>query len=89
MFGLPLNDCLQLDRYMLNDVHLRLLIVRNQSDFCLMSNDNAEENQTGYQIRIENAFLRLMKMKINSAILVSHSKILKVGWLVVLGLTAL
>lgn len=77
MVGLPLNDCLQLDRYMLNGVHLRILMLRNQSDFCLMSNDNAEGNQTGYQIRIENAFLRLMKMKINPAILVSHSKILK------------
>ncbi|MEW8546105.1 MAG: hypothetical protein AB2693_21505 [Candidatus Thiodiazotropha sp.] len=76
MVGLPLNDCLQLDRYMLNGVHLRILMLRSQSEFCLMS-DDGDENQAGYQIRIENAFLRLMKMKINPAILVSHSKILR------------
>ena len=77
MVGLPLNDCLQLDRYMLNGVHLRILMLRNQPKFCLMSDDSVDGNQAGYQIRIENAFLRLVKMKINPAILVSHSKLLK------------
>lgn len=77
MVGLPLNDCLQLDRYMCNGVHLRILMLRNPSEFCLMSDDGDVENQTGYQIRIENAFLRLAKLKINPAILVSHSKLLK------------
>ena len=76
MVGLPLNDCLQLDRYMLNGVHLRIMMLRNQPEFCLMAMDD-DENQNGYQIRIEDAFLRLTKLKINPAILVSHSKVLK------------
>ena len=77
MVGIPLNDCLQLDRYMLNGVHLRIMMLRNQSEFCLMADDGENENQAGYLIRIEDAFLRLTKLKINPAILVSHSKILK------------
>lgn len=77
MVGIPLNDCLHLDRYMLNGVHLRIMMLRNQPEFCLMSDDGGDENQTGYQIRIEDAFLRLTKLKVNPAILVSHSKVLK------------
>ena len=46
---LSLNDCLQLDRYMINGVHLRILMLRNQPEFCLMSDDNDDGNQTGYQ----------------------------------------
>ena len=77
MVGIPLNDCLHLDRYMLNGVHLRIMMLRNQPEFYLMAGDGENENQTGYQIRIEDAFLRLTKLKINTAILVSHSKVLK------------
>ena len=77
MVGIPLNDCLHLDRYMLNGVKLRIMMLRNQPEFCLMAGDGENENQTGYQIRIEGAFLRLTKLKINPAILVSHSKVLK------------
>ena len=77
MVGIPLNDCLQLDRYMLNGVHLRIMMLRNQPEFCLMADDDENENQAGYLIRIEDAFLRLTKLKINPAILVSHSKVLK------------
>ena len=77
MVGVPLADCLQLDRWMLNGVHLRILMLRNRPEFCLMADEDDAENQTGYQIRIEDAFLRLAKLKINAAILVSHSKIMK------------
>ena len=76
MVGLPLSDCLDsLDRFMINGVHLRIIMLRNQPELCLMSDDDVE-NQS-YQIRIESAFLTLAKMKINPAILVSHSKVLK------------
>lgn len=53
-------------------------MLRNQPEFCLMSGeDEGDDNRSGYQIRIEDAFLRLTKLKINPAILVSHSKVLK------------
>ena len=79
MVGLPLSDCLQLDRWMLNGVHLRILMLRNRPEFCLMADEDDPENQGGFQIRIEDAFLRLTKLKINAAILVSHSKIMEVS----------
>lgn len=75
MVGPVLNDCFQLDRYMINGVHLRLVLFRNSPDFCLMSDQDAGNG--GYKIQIEDAFLRLCKMKINPAILVAHSKLLK------------
>ena len=75
MVGRPLSDCLQLYRFMLNGVHLRRLMLRSQVEFCLMS--HGDGNDTQYQIRIEDAFLRLVKLKISPAILVSHSKVLK------------
>ena len=58
---------------MLNGVHLHIMMLRNQPEFCLMADDDENENQAGYLIRIEDAFLRLTKLKINPAILVSHS----------------
>jgi hypothetical protein len=73
--GLPLNDIMELDRYLINGVHLRLVLHRNNVDFCLLSGeDNA---QGGYRLKIEDAFLRLMKVKVNPAILLTHSKLLK------------
>lgn len=74
MAGVLLNDCLQLDRFMINGVHLRLVLFRNSPDFCLTG---GEEGVHGYKIRIEDAFLRLRKLKINPAILVAHSRLLK------------
>ena len=73
MVGFPLNDALQLDRFMINGVHLRIVMLRTQPEFCLMSDDGED----GYKISIENAFLRLIKLRINPGILESHSKILK------------
>ena len=58
MVGLPLSDCLQLDRWMINGVHLRIMMLRNQPEFCLMADDDTEEEtRTGFRIIIEDAFL--------------------------------
>ena len=75
MVGLPLNDVMELDRYLINGIHLRLVLHRSSSEFCLLSNE--EDDGRGYTVRIEDAFLRLCKMKVNPAILVAHSKMLK------------
>lgn len=75
MVGLPLNDLLELDRYLINGIHLRIVLHRNSPDFCLISGE--ENDQGGYKIKIEDAYLRLLKVKINPAILLAHSKLLK------------
>lgn len=74
MAGVLLSDCLSLDRFLINGVHLRLVLFRNSADFCLMSNEGPESS---YKFQIEDAFIRLCKLKINPAILVAHSKLLK------------
>ncbi|XP_045159366.1 uncharacterized protein LOC123524873 [Mercenaria mercenaria] len=73
MVGFLLNDALELDRYLINGVTLRLVLTRSKSEFSLMGN----EGQIGYQIVIEDAFLRLVKQKINVGIIVAHSNLLK------------
>jgi hypothetical protein len=75
MVGLPLSDLMELDRYLINGIHLRLVLHRNTSDFCLISGEDGD--QGGYQVRIEDAYLRLWKAKVNPAILLAHSKLLK------------
>lgn len=75
MVGLPLNDILELDRFLINGIHLRLVCHRNSPDFCLISGEDTD--QGGYRVKIEDAFLRLVKFKVNPAILVAHSKLLK------------
>ncbi|XP_053386485.1 uncharacterized protein F54H12.2-like [Mercenaria mercenaria] len=75
MVGLPLNDILELDRYLINGIHLRLVLHRSSSEFCLLSDE--DDNGRGYTVQIHDAYLRLCKMKLNPAILLAHSKMLK------------
>ena len=76
LVGLPLNDCLQLDRYMINGIHLRLVLFRNSAEFCLVSPEENIQNGN-YKIQIEDAFLRLCKVQIHPGILLAHSKMIK------------
>jgi hypothetical protein len=75
LVGLPLSYVLELDRYLINGIHLRIVFHRNSSEFCLLGDD--QDIGRGYTVKIEDAFIRLCKMKINPAILVAHSKMLK------------
>ena len=80
--GPLLGDCLMLDKYLINGVKLGITMKRSSSKFCLMSADNDDAAAAAvaaerYQVVIEDAFLRLYRLKINPAILVAHSKLLK------------
>lgn len=75
MVGLPLNDLMELDRYLINGVHLRIVLHRNSADFCLLSGEDNDNG--GYQVKLLDCYLRVLKCKPNPAILVAHNKVHK------------
>ena len=75
--GPIMSDCFMLDKYLLNGINLDLTMKRTSPKFCLMSSEDLGLAADNYRIEIEDAFLRLHKLKINPAILVAHSKLLK------------
>lgn len=77
MAGNLLGDCLMLDRYLINGIKLGITLKRMSPKFCLMSAGDIAPASENYQVVIEDAFLRLYRLKINPAILVAHSKLLK------------
>ena len=77
MAGPLLSDCLMLNRYLINGVKLGITLKRTSPKFCLMSADEMASAAENYQVVIEDAFLRLYRLKVNPAILVAHSKLLK------------
>ncbi|MCG8112750.1 MAG: hypothetical protein N0E59_18490 [Candidatus Thiodiazotropha taylori] len=77
MAGHLIGDCLMLDRYLVNGVKLGITLKRSSPKFCLMSTQDVAATGENYQVVIEDAFFRLYRLKINPAILVAHSKLLK------------
>ena len=77
MSGTLLGDCLLLDRYLINGVKLGGTLKRTSSRFCLMSSADLTPAAENYQVIIEDFFLRLHRLKVNPAIHMAHSKLLK------------
>ena len=77
MAGPLLSDCLMLNRFLINGVKLGITLKRTSPKFCLMSSGGVETAAENYQVVIEDAFLRMYRLKVNPAILVAHSKLLK------------
>ena len=71
------NDCLMLNRYLINGIKLGITMKRTSPTFCLMSAGEVATTAENYQVIIEDAFLRLYRLKVNPAILVAHSKLMK------------
>ena len=71
------NDCLMLNRYLINGIKLGITMKRTSPKFCLMSAGEVATTAENYQVIIEDAFLRLYRLKVNPAILVAHSKLMK------------
>jgi hypothetical protein len=76
--GPILSECLMFDRYLLNGVKLDITLKRSSPKFCLMSDEDMPLT-SDYKIVIEDAFLRLYKLKINPGVLVAHNHMLKKG----------
>ncbi|MCG8032139.1 MAG: hypothetical protein JAZ03_08180 [Candidatus Thiodiazotropha taylori] len=77
MAGPIFSDCLMLNRYLINGIKLGIAMKRTSPKFCLMSAGEIAATAENYQVVIEDAFLRLCRLKVNPAVLVAHSKLMK------------
>jgi len=69
MMGRIHADMFFQDRYLLNEVHVKIKLVRSRNSFCLMS---AEE----FKVKIENAIMFVRKVKLSPSVFLAHAKAL-------------
>lgn len=67
------HDLFSMERYLLNQVDVKLKIYRNPASFALLAADAS----TSYKIIIEDIYVLARKVKVNPAVLYGHSKILE------------
>ena len=73
MLGCIHNDLFFQDKYLPNDVTMRIRLVRNKDAFALMSSENA----AAYRIKIMDCKLFVRKAKLNASVFVAHAKTLE------------
>ncbi|KAK3084022.1 hypothetical protein FSP39_006904 [Pinctada imbricata] len=71
--GVILEDIFSCSKYLINGVDLYLKLYRNNVSFVLLS---AEDNRQ-YRIKINDAILKCMRVKVDPGIIIAHSKILE------------
>lgn len=71
--GQILEDVFQLRKYLINGVDIYMKLYRNNSSFVIMS----DENNIQYKIKINDAILKCMRVKVDPGVIVAHSKILE------------
>jgi len=69
MMGRIHADMFFQDRYLLNEVHVKIKLVRSRNSFCLMS---AEE----FKVKIENAIMFVRQVKLSLSVFLAHAKAL-------------
>lgn len=67
------HDLFSMDRYLLNQVDVKIKLYRNPSSFALMASDEA----TDFKIDIEDIYVLAKKIRVNPAVIYGHSKILE------------
>ena len=75
MVGCIHGDLFFQDKYIPNDVTVRIRLVRQKDAFALMS----DENGAAYRIKIIDCKLLIRKAKISPSVFVAHAKALEVG----------
>jgi len=68
------SDIFFQDRYMLNEVNVKIKLTRNKKEFCLIGDAAA-----AYAIRIVAAELHVRKVKLSPSVFLAHSKALEHG----------
>ena len=63
------------DRYLLNEVNVKIRLVRNKDVFCIMSNQHAH----AFKVSILSAVLMVRKVQISPSVFVAHAKVLENG----------
>ena len=62
-------DIFNVDKFLLNEVEIRIKCVRSKDSFCLLGSDNGQ-----FKVKIRDATLLVRKVKINPGILMLHAK---------------
>ena len=75
MLGRIHSDLFYQPKYLPNDMTLRVRLVRNKNEFCLMTDTAAE----GYKLRIRDCKIYIRKVKLSPSIFVAHAKALEHG----------
>jgi len=74
MIGGIHNDLFFQDKYLLNDINIKIRLVRNKDAFCLMSAVDAT-----YKVKIVDCKLFVRKVRLSPSVFVAHSKALERG----------
>ena len=72
MIGCIHSDIFFQDRYMLNEVSVKVRLVRNKESFCLMS---AQANPS-YKVKLISAVLLVRKVQLTPSVFLAHAKAL-------------
>ena len=69
------SDVFFQDRFMLNEVNVRVRLVRNKDSFCLLSG----EANASYKVKIISAVLLVRKVQLSPSGFLTHAKALESG----------
>ena len=69
------SDIFFQDRYMLNEVNVKVRLVRNKDLFCRMSG----EANPSYKFKLISAVLFVRKVQLSSSVFLAHAKALESG----------
>ena len=75
MIGRIHSDILFQDRYMLNEVKVKVRLVRNKDSFFLMSG----EANPSYKVKLISAVLLVRKVQLSPSVFLAHAKALECG----------
>ena len=75
MIGRIHSDILFQDRYMLNEVNIKVRLVRNKDSFWLMSG----EANPSYKVKLISAVLLVRKVQLSPSVFLAHAKALESG----------
>ena len=69
------SDIFFQNRYMLNEVNVKVRLVRNKDSFCLMSG----EANPSYKVKLVSAALLVRKVQLSPSVFLAHAKALESG----------
>ena len=76
MIGRIHSDIFFQDRYMLNEVNIKVRLVRNKDSFCLISG----EANPSYKVKLISAVLLVRKVQLSPSVFLAHAKALESGF---------
>lgn len=66
------HDLFSMERYLINQVDVKVKLYRTTTNFCLLTGDDSD-----YRVNIHDIYLLAKKIRVNPAVIYGHSKILE------------